>query len=70
MKKTKINNQKIAPVLVAYTTPEMWRAAQKTNIAVQGNNRRDAENVAFLRTGLKDENGKTIPGVLTHILLK
>ncbi len=64
-----MNNQKkiTVPVLVIYTKPEMWNAILKTKIAVQTTSASDAERIAFIRTGLRDENGRRLAGVLTHI---
>jgi hypothetical protein len=59
-----IKKSKEAEVLVAYTMPEVWRAVERTNITVQGSGSADAEYIAFIRLGLKENDGR---GVITHI---
>ncbi len=54
---------KTVEVLCAYTTPEMWKAIEQTRTAAQGNDVADAEYIAFIRLGLKENNGK---GIITH----
>ena len=59
----KIQKTKTVEVLCAYTTPEMWKAVEQIKTAAQGNNVADAEYIAFIRLGLKENNGK---GIITH----
>ena len=54
---------KTVEVLCAYTVPEMWDAVEQTKTAIQGNSAADAEYIAFIRLGLKENNGK---GIITH----
>ena len=60
-----MTNKKVksVEVLCVYTTPEMWRAVEQIKTAAQGNNVADAEYVAFIRLGSKENNGK---GIITH----
>ena len=60
-----MTNKKVksVEVLCAYTTPEMWKAVEQIKTAAQGNNVADAEYVAFIRLGSKENNGK---GIITH----
>ena len=41
----------------------MWEAVKQIKTAAQGNNVADAEYIAFIRLGLKENNGK---GIITH----
>ena len=54
---------KSVEVLCAYTRPKMWEAVQRTKIAIQGNSTADVEYIAFIRLGLKENNGR---GIITH----
>lgn len=60
-------DHKQVEVLVAYTMQEVWEAIKKTNKAVQANTSAGADYIAFIRIGLKDENGRRLPGIITHI---
>lgn len=59
--------REIVPLLVAYTKPKMWESIKKRRIATQAANAPDAENIAFILTGTKDENGKNLSGILAYI---
>ena len=58
-----LKKTKSVEVICAYTTPEMWKAIEQTNTAVQGNRAKDAEYIAFICTGTKANNGR---GIITH----
>ena len=60
-----MTNKKVksVEVLCAYTTKEMWDAIKQTKIATQGNGSVDAEYIAFIRLGLKENDGR---GIITH----
>ncbi len=64
-----MDNQKriTVPVLAIYSKPEMWNAILKTKIAVQAVGASDAEYIAFIRTELRDKNGRRLGGILSHI---
>ena len=59
----KTQKTRTAEVLCAYTRQEMWDPIKDTEIASQGNNAIDAEYIAFIRLGLKENNNR---GVITH----
>lgn len=58
-----VQKTKTVEVLCAYTAPEMWEALNKTKTAVQANSAAGAEYIAFIRLGLKENNGR---GIITH----
>jgi len=60
-------SKKHVEVLVAYTMIEMWEVIKKTNKAEQSIGAADADYIAFIRIGRKDENGRRMPGIITHI---
>lgn len=54
---------KTVEVLCAYTAPEMWNAIKETKMANQGNGAINAEYIAFIRLGLKENDYR---GIITH----
>ncbi len=60
-------NYNKAEVLVAYTTPEMWKVVQRRKIANQKGDKKDADYIAFLLIRRKDKQGKIMLATITHI---
>jgi hypothetical protein len=60
------NSNKIE-VLVAYTTPEMWKVVQRRKIANQRSDKKDAKYIAFLLIRRKNNQGEIMPSTITHI---
>ena len=65
-----MTNKKVkhVEVIAAYTLPIVWKVVKQKHIATQGNSAADADYIAFIRIGLRDKEGKRLPGgALTHI---
>ena len=65
IKRTK--RTKHVEVIAAYTLPTVWKAVKQKHIAAQANSAADADYIAYIRIGLRDESGKKLSGTLTHI---
>jgi len=57
----------ISDVLVVFTNPAFWELSLQKNVAVQSMRGPDARYIAFLRTHLKNEQGKSERSGITHI---